>query len=66
MTFEDGKIINQPQGVVFQGKNIKGWKKKEFLYTENKERYSNQNLSSVLLRINKCKKNSNDDRPEIR
>lgn len=60
--YEDGEFLNQHQGVVFQGKNMKGGKKKYFCHIDDKERYSNQNLSSDLLRISKCIKNSNEDR----
>lgn len=63
--YEIGEIINQPQGVVIQGKNMKEGKNKHFFHIDDRERYLNQNLSSVLLCINKRKKNSNEDRAEI-
>lgn len=37
----DGEIINEPLGVVFHGKNVKGGKKKFFFRTDDVERDSN-------------------------
>lgn len=59
--YEDWEIANQPLGVVFEGKNKKGGKKKFLFRTYDVERYSNLYLSSILLRIENCKKNSNED-----
>lgn len=56
----------KPKGVVTQGKNMKEVKKKYFFYTDVNEMYSKHNLSSILIQINRCKKNSNEYRAETR
>lgn len=56
----------KPKGVVIQGKNMKEVKKKYFFYTDVNEMYSKHNLSSILIQINRCKKNSNEYRAETR
>lgn len=38
--YDDGEIILNPLGVVFQGKKVNGKQKKHFLYTNLKDMYS--------------------------
>lgn len=64
--YEDGEIIHDPFEVLFAGKAKKGNKKKFLFRTDDVERYSNQHLSSIMLRINNCERNENEDRVEIR
>ena len=60
--FEDGEIIHQPFGVVFQGKKIKGKLTKFLFQTNDIDRYT----SNILLCINNCNKNNNEDKGEVR
>lgn len=52
--YEDGEIIQDPFGVVFNGKGKNGIKKKFLLRIDDVERYSNSHHSSILLRNNNC------------
>lgn len=63
--YEVGEIIHQPLGVVFQWKSSKGGKKNFLFRTDDIERYTKSHLSSILLCINNCQKNENEDIMEI-
>lgn len=58
--------ISSPFGVVFIEKEKKENNKKFLFCSDDVERYSNQQLSSILLRIKNCLLNDNEDKVEVR
>lgn len=64
--FEDTETIHQPRGVVFIGKNNRGKMAKFLFQVCDIERYTNSNYTNLLIQINNCKKNDNEDKAKIR
>lgn len=63
--FDDEKIILKLLGVMFQVNKLKGVQMKHFFYTDVKDMYSTANFTNILLKTEKYKKNTDEDRLEI-
>ncbi|CAH1435832.1 unnamed protein product [Lactuca virosa] len=64
--FEYGEIMHDPLGYVFIRKGKKESRKKFLFRVDDVESYSNTHLTSILLHINNCQRNKNEDRAKIR
>lgn len=66
IAYDDGEICLKPYGIVFVGKGKNGKQSTFLFHTNNVERYTTGQYTNLIVRINSCKKNSEEDKAEMR
>ena len=64
--YVDGEICLKPYGIVFVGRGMNG-RHSKFLFQENDvERYTTAQYTNLIVHMNSCKKNYEEDKAEMR
>ena len=63
---DDGDICLKPLGIVFVGRSKKGRKTKYLFQACDVERYTTTHYMNLMVRMNKCKKNDDKDKAELK
>lgn len=64
--YEDGEISLKPMGIVFFGKNKKSIVTKFLFQMNDIEKYTSSHYTNLLIRMERCAKNSDKEKVEIK